>query len=478
MKIAFCISMTLTIFAAAPFLMVAMPLMAAEEPPLPSGLGESEPALPTGLGGEESDAPEEAAAAAEERALLKAIQDELDLSGFWEVRAGVRTRNDPVERQDSLGETRLQLKMQRRVDDVTLRLTSDFLYDWTANDHSIDLEAGDGWIDLREASAAFTPVDFMDVKAGRQILTWGTGDLVFLNDLFPKDWQSFLIGRDVEYLKAPSDAVRMAFFSDAANLDVVYTPKFDPDRYITGERISYYSAQTGTLAGRNAVVRADRPNDWLDDDEWAMRLWKNVEGYELALYGYDGFWKSPGGFDAASMRATFPRLSVYGASARGQLGRGIANVEAAYYDSRDDRSGNAPVVNNSQMRFLAGYEQDLKRIARDLTVGVQYYLEWTQDYGAYRRTLPAGMPPVDEYRHVYTLRVTKLLLNQNLELSLFTFYSPGDQDAYLRPLVSYKIDDHWSAEVGGNIFTGSDNHTFFGQFENNTNVYAALRYGF
>ncbi|MFW6031595.1 MAG: hypothetical protein ACOC9T_03300, partial [Myxococcota bacterium] len=32
----------------------------------------------------------------------------------------------------------------------------------------------------------------------------GTGDLVFLNDLFPKDWRSFLLGRDLDYLKAPS----------------------------------------------------------------------------------------------------------------------------------------------------------------------------------------------------------------------------------------------------------------------------------
>ena len=32
--------------------------------------------------------------------------------------------------------------------------------------------------------------------------------------------------------------------------------------------------------------------------------------------------------------------------------------------------------------------------------------------------------------------------------------------------------------MGGNIFVGADDHTFFGQFERNNNLYASVRYGF
>ncbi|MBW2029063.1 MAG: hypothetical protein JRJ31_08305 [Deltaproteobacteria bacterium] len=77
-----------------------------------------------------------------------------------------------------------------------------------------------------------------------------------------------------------------------------------------------------------------------------------------------------------------------------------------------------------------------------------------------------------------TVRLTKLLMNQNLTLSLFAFYSPSDSDACLRPKVHYKVTDHWSAEAGGNWFLGSSDQTFFGQFEDNSNVYSAIRYGF
>ncbi|MCK5558691.1 MAG: hypothetical protein KAJ01_09945, partial [Candidatus Hydrogenedentes bacterium] len=63
-------------------------------------------------------------------------------------------------------------------------------------------------------------------------------------------------------------------------------------------------------------------------------------------------------------------------------------------------------------------------------------------------------------------------------LSLFGYYSPSDEDAYLKPKAHYKINDNWAAEAGGNIFLGDDDHTFFGQFEKDTNAYFSLRYSF
>ena len=79
---------------------------------------------------------------------------------------------------------------------------------------------------------------------------------------------------------------------------------------------------------------------------------------------------------------------------------------------------------------------------------------------------------------VITLQLTQLLMNHNLELSLSAYYSPDDQDAYLRPKISYSYTDHVTMEVGANLFWGEDSHTFFGQFEKNTNIYAAARYNF
>ena len=100
------------------------------------------------------------------------------------------------------------------------------------------------------------------------------------------------------------------------------------------------------------------------------------------------------------------------------------------------------------------------------------------DHDTYKNTLPVGMHVKDELRHVLTLRLTKLLMNQSLRLSLFIYYSPSDQDGYARPKVHYKITDQWALEAGINIFVGDNDHTFFGQFKDNTNAYAGLRWSF
>jgi hypothetical protein len=476
----------IVVYALMTALIVGHGAYAQNEPPLPMGLGKAapaEPALPAGLGSgetpQEPALPEGLGAEPEVFEVREAETSQpglpFELSGFGEARVGIRTQDDPHEKQVSIGEARFQLQIEKAWEQASIRLTTDFLYDPVLDRHAIRLEDGEGFLDLREASLLLRPTAFMDIKIGRQILTWGTGDLLFINDLFPKDFNSFFIGRDPEYLKAPSDALKMALFSPLVNLDVIYTPRFDADRFIDGRRISFFNASLGRLTGRDAVVRTDKPDTWFHDSEIAWRLYKNVGGYELAVYGYHGFWKSPAGIDPLSGRAIFPALSVYGASIRGAIAQGIGNLEFGYYDSEDDRSGDDPFIRNSELRLLLGYERE---VAQDFTVGMQYYLEHMLHHAAFQRALPPGSPGADTNRHLLTVRLTKLLWRQNLQLSLFTFYSPSDQDAYLRPKIHYKIDDHWSAEIGANIFGGKNQHTFFGQFKKNSNVYTGVRYSF
>ena len=417
-------------------------------------------------------APQGAPGPAEKPALtLNAVRRKLpfSLNGFFETRAGFRTQNDRTQSKDhTIGEARLQLELGKALERAEFKVKGDLYYDSV-------LETGEG--DLREANVLLTPVGFADVKIGRQVLTWGTGDLVFINDLFPKDWASFFIGRDDEYLKAPSDAVKASLFSPAANLDVVYTPRFNPDHYVTGERLSYWNSTLGRRAGEDERMHDEGRGDTWRDCEIAGRLSRNVRGTELALYGYYGFWKTPEGLNPDNGKAFFPRLAVYGASARGAVLGGIGNAEMGYYDSRQDLGGSDLLVRNSELRLLVGYKREL---AKDFTGAVQYYVERMMDYGDYKRRLSSAARPTrrDEDRHLVTFRLTKLLMNQNLRLSLFTYYSPSDKDTYLRPKIHYKFSDHLSGEIGANVFVGEDEHSFFGQLEKNTNVYAGLRWAF
>ena len=395
---------------------------------------------------------------------LAPVLETIEVNGFFETRGGYRTGHDREQDDLSVMDARFQLEAFACTEDLDFKFKADVWGDGITD--RVEYDTREAWIFTRALGS-------VDLKIGRQVLTWGTGDLVFLNDLFPKDWQSFFIGRDDEYLKAPSDAVKCSFFNAIANVDLVFTPRFDPDRYVTGEYLSHWNGEAGRITGRDANQGVDRPDNGFEDHEVALRIYRNIHNYEVALYGYSGFWKKPSGRDAAG-RGIFPALNVYGASLRGQVGAGIGNLEVAWYDSRDDRDGTDPWVDNSEMRYLVGYTQDL---APDFNVGIQYYVEQILDYGGYEQRVDASLAR-DRFRHVITPQLTQLLMQQTLALSLSAYLSPTDRDAYLRPKIRYQHTDNLVFETGANLFFGRHSHTFFTQFEDNTNIYAAVRYHF
>lgn len=391
----------------------------------------------------------------------------VQIHGFVEAAGSGRVVNDPTSRHDfTLGEGRFRLELRHERDRGALSFKGDLLADGATQ--AVEL-------DLREVLVTWRLLSWLDLRVGRQVLTWGTGDMLFVNDLFPKDWQSFFIGRADEYLKAPSNTVKLALYSQLLNLDLVWTPIFTPDRYITGQRLSFFSPMAGQRVGGGVVVDPAEPPLQLRTGEFAGRLHRRIGSLELAAYGYWGFYKQPLGYDPAAKQPTFPRLGVFGGSLRTALLGGLFNLEGAFYYSPDDDAGTSPLVPNSQVRGLAGYEREL--VAR-MTVGLQYYVEHILHHSQQLSASPSPALEPDEVRHVVTLRWTFRLLQDDLVLSLFAYVSPSDVDAYLRPSVSYKLTDGVQATAGANVVLGQHQHTFFGQLERNTNVYGRLRYTF
>ena len=84
----------------------------------------------------------------------------------------------------------------------------------------------------------------------------------------------------------------------------------------------------------------------------------------------------------------------------------------------------------------------------------------------------------DEFRHLFTTRLTYRAMMDKLIWSLFVFWSPSDSDYYLRPKVTYRYSDRWTVVGGMSLFGGNDEHTFFGQLDDNSNAYVRVRYNY
>jgi len=432
-------------------------------PSLPAGLGGDLPALPEGLG-------------------LPSLETQLDeeetdgsdqpgVSGYLDFRYGERLYDTTLHPQRSIEELRIHVNKPFQFEHSSIKTEFDLLLD----EHpAADSPQSDDPLTIRKLSLSFQASEHVDIQMGRQVLTWGTGDMLFLNDFFPKDWR-YLIGRDVEYSKLPSDAVKLSLYGSAVNSDLVYTPQFDPDRYVDGSRLSYFDAVSSQVVGSNHILISEQPDEILRDDEWAFRIYSDVNGKEWALYGYHGFFKTPSAYDPDNAIYWHSRLASLGFSYRQPLRSGILSVETAYWDSLDDQDGSDPLIANGETRYLLAYEQE---IGRNLTMGLQYYIE---DMHHYHRYLAGLSDPTqsesDQYRMV-TLRLTQLLMNQDLKLDLFIYYSPSGDDSFARPVVNYRVDDHWMMELGANLFEGDRSDQLWAQLEESSNWFFSIRYQF
>ncbi|MGQ8364338.1 hypothetical protein [Glaciecola sp. 1036] len=389
------------------------------------------------------------------------------ITGFIEGALGTRLSSDPViDSEGTLRDLRAQIQVDYDLAASRLQFSADAYYDGVLQQSKLQVREAfwQGNLD----SVGDWGKNF-DVKIGQQILTWGTGDYIFLNDMFPKDYQSFFSGRDDEYLKAPSLSAKISGFFDWANVDFVVTPKFTPDNYINGDYFSFFSP----MAGQNIAPGFDVKSPLKPDSpEYAIRIYKSVGPTEYAAYFYDGFHKSPNSATPLG-EPTFSELQVVGASMITTLGPGLFNAEFALYDSKEDSEGTNPLIPNSQQRWLIGYKQEL---AKNFTGSVQWYLERNDDYDALIANSPAPQFEIGRSRIWITQRLMYRALQQTLTLSGFNFFSTTDQDGYFKFSADYSPTDDWRLSGGFNIFYGDEPFTFFNQFEDASNVFVRYRY--
>lgn len=396
---------------------------------------------------------------------------------FTESLFSVNTKNNQMTQKDEF----MALEQRMHFETIHYPDYAAFLSDFSPEiKYSSDILI-DGYTEkidyeTREFSFFIRPTSFMDLKMGKQILTWGTGDYLFINDMFAKDYISFFTGRDDQYLKKPQDAVRTTIFNDIINIDYVLLTRFTPNTTPTGKRLSFYDGFKGQITGITSDQHFDSPTtEGFSENEHALRLYKKLGRYETALYFFDGFYKNPRGYFNNTDTLYYPPVEVYGVSLRGPLFGGIANLEGGYLISKDDREGDNRMVENSMLKYMGGYSYSFES---DLMLSVQYYVEKMKHYDSYKNSLLPQDFVRDEINQLITLQAIQKLLKQTLTLKAFLFYSPTDEDFYFRSSISYKATDRLDLTLGANIFLGKDSYTQFGQHEENDNIYIRLRYGF
>ncbi|MDP2851847.1 MAG: hypothetical protein Q8O23_00405, partial [Gallionella sp.] len=111
---------------------------------------------------------------------------DLAFSGFLQQNTAFNTRAaNPDGRHHKWLEERAQLKLDASDGALRLLAKGDLAWDHLGRQDQSE---------LRELYVDYTASNW-DTRIGRQVITWGLGDLVFVNDVFPKDHEALFSGR-------------------------------------------------------------------------------------------------------------------------------------------------------------------------------------------------------------------------------------------------------------------------------------------
>src|SRR3989337_2488749 len=264
---------------------------------------------------------------------VTAYAQDITVHGFVQGNLSARITGeetpDSSEGGDYLsGEQRLRGEITGGDESTAFNLKVDLVHDSVSDEDNIDIR--EGYIDYRS--------DNYDLRIGRQIITWGAGDLLFINDTYPKNYSALFSGQPLEYLKVGSDAIKLSIYSDMISADLVVIPFFEPYQLPDSKRYFLFNPMPGL------DVTEDIPREEIENSEIALRLYRQMGRFDTSFYLYKGFFKLPGmKTDDPVLPTTailfYPKLAVYGFSMQGAFADGVLSIEGGYYDSRDDRNG-------------------------------------------------------------------------------------------------------------------------------------------
>lgn len=371
----------------------------------------------------------------------------LTLRFAHELGLSVRTQDDPYfDRKGPMQEWVGTAELEYRLTSVTFAGDLEIVADGVTEQVDVDYQA----------TAEFNLSPSWQAKVGRQILTWGTGDYLFVNDLFAKDWQSFFNGRDDRQLKQQQLALKLSHYNSWLNLNYVAMPS-EADQYITGDYFSFYAPIAGE-DGQPILIAPGQSAPKPSGVDHALRLYRSIDRFDVALYGYHGQGKQPSVLDAQGNMGHVA-MNSYGASVSGPLASGLMKAEWGRYIQTE------PSLDGQWQKsmWLIGYDSEwLPR----------FNVGWQWQHEHYEQRLGAAAN-----RDLLTLSLNYRLWQDKLTLRSFVFYSPDDKDSYLRLLAQYRLDDHWLFSAGANLFNGNG-AGMFSQFETGSNGYLRMKYHF
>ncbi len=345
--------------------------------------------------------------------------------------------------------------------DVALYVNPVFNYD--ALNDNLDITLRQAYMDIY--------FDNFDLRIGKQQVIWGKADGVFITDIIsPRDLSEFILP-DFDEIRLGIDAIKFDYYLGNSTFETVWIPTFQSTIIPDKNSIWAPAMPDFPMSVNYDYSNADVENK-LSESEIALKysyLGSAIDFELMAAYMWDDnpamhiYPQS----DTLIIKPEYHRLPLVGTSFSKAVGGAVVRGETAYYfDKRfsaEDFSVNG-IKEKDYLHYLVGYDHNWFGV----NVSFQFIQEYIMDYEEDIRN--------DEFSNTMTFLASKTFINETLELSLFSYYGINDNDALLRPKLSYDFSDGFNVLLGTDIFIGEEGN--FGQYNDNDMVYMKVRYDY
>ena len=379
--------------------------------------------------------------------------------GFVRTYLGVLSDQDG---EYSVSQNTLDWRLDYGKGDVALFVNPVFNYNGL--NENLDISLRQAYMDIY--------FDNFDLRIGKQQIIWGKADGAFITDIIsPRDLSEFILP-DFEEIRIGTNAVKFDYYLGNSTLEAVWMPTFVST--ILPKNNSIWSPQKPDFP---MPVNYDYSNAEVEnkfsESEIAFKysyLGSAIDFELMAAYMWDDnptmhIYPQPD--TTLLIKPEYHRLPLIGASFSKAVGGAVIRGEGAYYFekrfSSEDLLING-VKEKDYAHYLIGYDHSWFGV----NVSMQFIQEYIPDYEEDIHN--------EEFQSTTTFLASKTFINETLEVSLFSYYGINNEDALLRPKLSYDLSDGFNVLLGSDIFIGENGN--FGQYNNNDMVYIKVRYDF
>ncbi len=386
-------------------------------------------------------------------------QDELSiqLNGFVDTYHALQLRSP---QQIMSSRTRARLEMRANYGEASLFSSVNLAYNSIIKDQTGAF--------LREAYFDYAG-RFLEVKAGRQIVTWGVADGLRITDLIsPMDYTEFM-ANDYDDIRVPVNAINLKYPGESFSAEVVFVPV--PEYFVLPT--SDDNPWQMTAPNGMQMDLSGTPAKRIKNSEVGGRLRFFLENLDFSLTALHTYNKSPvtiASFNpqqqTAVIKGIYEPMNVVGGDVSIPAGEIVIRGEMAVY------FGEPIALKNAMDYWFRKSFNGLIGIdwyaGNNWTIMAQYMHKVIMDYRDVLGT--------EQNTSMITARISKEVLNNTLKFSVYGMFDVDNVGFYVRPAADYLLSDQITLSLGADWLGGR--RGTFKTYKKNTQIWVKGKYFF